>query len=286
MSKAQLNRLLKFEQMYERPVSARSTEEVRNCRAPVEDRSYWRIRRFRTLCWPSVSGRYVTLDPENDELYEVEVYSAQRGCQIQEISLFVRGRALDVMFSASSSRVDNGPEQCRLYGNGAWLPSTQTNVSDFLQINLGYEFYICATATQGNPTADQWTTKYKIYTSLDNINWTTYKENGTEKVFRGNTGRNNIVKHNLEEVVIASFLRFQPTDFFGHKALRVELYGTLKSPGRFFQEKPARSRKPSKDRPPMEKPRILTKEKPGPLTSNNFQCNSFNKILRTNIIVR
>ncbi|XP_068727464.1 uncharacterized protein [Montipora capricornis] len=48
-------------------------------------------------------------------------------------------------------------------------------------------------------------------------------------VFHGNTGRNDIVKHNLEEVIIASFIRFQPTDFFGHKALRVELYGTLKS---------------------------------------------------------
>ena len=104
------------------------------------------------------------------------------GCQIQAISLFISGRAPDGVFSASSSRVDNGPEKCRLNGNGAWLPSTKRNASDFLQINLGYEFYICATATQGNPTADQWTTKYKIYTSLDNINWTTYKENGTEKV--------------------------------------------------------------------------------------------------------
>ena len=104
------------------------------------------------------------------------------GCQIQAISLFISGRAPDGVFSASSSIVDNGPEKCRLNGNGAWLPSNQRNVSDFLQINLGYEFYICATATQGNPTADQWTTKYKIYTSLDNINWTTFKENGTEKV--------------------------------------------------------------------------------------------------------
>ena len=51
------------------------------------------------------------------------------------------------------------------------------------------------------------------------------------QVFYGNTGRNDIVKHNLEEVIIASFIRFQPTDFFGHKALRVELYGTLKSLG-------------------------------------------------------
>ncbi|XP_068675968.1 uncharacterized protein [Montipora foliosa] len=215
-------------------VASSSSEEGQECRALVEDRYYTSIRRFRTLCWPSVLGRHVTLNSvyggiDVTAVYEVEVYSAQRGCQIQAISLFISGRAPDGVFSASSSRVNNGPENCRLNGNGAWLPSTKRNASDFLQINFGYEFYICATATQGNPTVDQWTTKYKIYTSLNNINWTTYKENGTEKVFHGNTGRNDIVKHNLEEVIIASFIRFEPIDFFGHKALRVELYGALKS---------------------------------------------------------
>ncbi|XP_068725948.1 uncharacterized protein [Montipora capricornis] len=211
-------------------VASTSSEEGQECRAPAEDRKYGGIRRFRILCWPSVLGRHVTLNYRYIvDLYEVEVYSAQRGCQIQAISWFITGGFSDDVYSASSSKFGYGPEQCRLYGNGAWLPSTKRNGSDFLQINLGYEFYICATATQGNPTADQWTTKYKIYTSLDNINWTTYKENGTEKVFHGNTGRNDIVKHNLEEVIIASFVRFQPTDFFGHKALRVELYGALKS---------------------------------------------------------
>ncbi|XP_068726479.1 uncharacterized protein [Montipora capricornis] len=214
-------------------VPSSSTEESQQCRAPDEDRNYRHsngsIRRFRTLCWPSVLGRHVRLNDVYARVHEVEVYPAQRGCQIQAISMFISGRAPDGVFSASSSRVDNGPEKCRLNGNGTWLPSTKRNASDFLQINLGYEFYICATATQGNPTADQWTTKYKIYTSLDNINWTTYKENGIEKVFHGNTGRYDTVKHNLEEVIIASFIRFQPIDFFGHKALRVELYGALKS---------------------------------------------------------
>ncbi|XP_068675484.1 neogenin-like [Montipora foliosa] len=213
-------------------VASRSAEKGQECRAPVEDRIYGEIHRYRTLCWPSVLGRHVTVTWHSGyiiSLFQVEVYSTQRGCQIQAISWFIIGIFLDDVYSASSFRFGYGPEKCRLNGNGAWLPSTKRNASDFLQINLGYEFYICATATQGNPTADQWTTKYKIYTSLDNMNWTTYKENGTEKVFHGNTGRNDIVKHNLEEVIIASFVRFQPTDFFGHKALRVELYGALKS---------------------------------------------------------
>ena len=60
-------------------VASRSTEEGQECRAPVEDRSYGGIRRFRTLCWPSVLGRYVMVVPGWKRMYEVEVYSAQRG---------------------------------------------------------------------------------------------------------------------------------------------------------------------------------------------------------------
>ncbi|XP_068728102.1 uncharacterized protein [Montipora capricornis] len=209
-------------------VASKFTEVGQECRSRVGDR----ISRFHILCWPSVLGRYVTLGDSKSsfELIEVEVYSAQRGCQIQAVGWFIVGSSPDDVFLASSSKDGNGPGKSRLNGNGAWLPSTNRNASDFLQMDLGYEFFICAIATQGNPAADQWTTKYKIHTSLDNISWMIYKENGKEKVFHGNTARSDIVKHNLEEVIIASFIRFQPTDFFGHKAFRVELYGVLKSP--------------------------------------------------------
>ena len=70
----------------------------------------------------------------------------------------------------------------RLNGIGAWSPSGNNNFSDFLQINLQYEFFICAVATQGKSNEDHWTTKYKILLSLNNIDWVTYKENGTDKV--------------------------------------------------------------------------------------------------------
>ena len=70
----------------------------------------------------------------------------------------------------------------RLNGNGAWFPSTDSSMDDYLQINLYYEFIICAVATQGNSRTDQWTTKYKLILSLNNQNWMSYKENGTDKV--------------------------------------------------------------------------------------------------------
>ena len=66
-----------------------------------------------------------------------------------------------------------------------WAPSSNTNANDYLQIDLGYEFIICAVATQGNakvPGANEWTTKYKIQLSLNGTTFVTYKEKNTDKV--------------------------------------------------------------------------------------------------------
>jgi len=51
------------------------------------------------------------------------------------------------------------------------------------------------------------------------------------QVFDGNSGRNDIVKHNLKEIARARFIRFQPTSYSTHKALRVEVFGVLKPAG-------------------------------------------------------
>ena len=73
----------------------------------------------------------------------------------------------------------------RLNGKFAWIPKNNENVNDYLQIDLGYEFIICAVATQGNGKvsgANEWTTKYKIQLSLNSTTFVTYQENNTDKV--------------------------------------------------------------------------------------------------------
>ena len=85
-------------------------------------------------------------------------------------------------FSASSASGSNVAYKGRLNGDGAWSPRTNTNPNDYLQINLKYEFFICAVATQGKSNADRWTTKYKLLLSLNNVDWVTYQENSTDKV--------------------------------------------------------------------------------------------------------
>ena len=86
--------------------------------------------------------------------------------------------------SASSSRVGFEPGKARLHGNGAWSPSNDGNPNDFLQVDLQYEFFICAVATQGYRWTFRrfWTTKYRLLFSVNGTDWLTYKENGTDKV--------------------------------------------------------------------------------------------------------
>ena len=83
--------------------------------------------------------------------------------------------------SASSSRVGFEPDNARLHGTRAWSPSNDGNPNDFLQVDLQYEFFICAIATQGF-FISYWTTKYRLLFSVNGTDWLTYKENGTDKV--------------------------------------------------------------------------------------------------------
>lgn len=103
-------------------------------------------------------------------------------CQIQAIGVTSSYIIPDSSFSASSTRGKNTPSNGRLNGRGAWSPSNDNNANDYLEIDLQYEFLICAVATQGKSTADEWTTKYKLLSSLNNNDWVTYQENKTDKV--------------------------------------------------------------------------------------------------------
>ena len=97
------------------------------------------------------------------------------------------GRIPDNSFSASSIFADRYAAKFgRLNGKRAWEPKTNDR-DDYLQIDLLYEYVICAVATQGNPptqspTAQEWTTEYKLRFSLNGTTFFPYKENKADKV--------------------------------------------------------------------------------------------------------
>ena len=98
------------------------------------------------------------------------------------------GRIPDDSFSASSRfQARYAAKYGRLNGRGAWEPKTTTDPDDYLQIDLLYEYVICAVATQGNPptqsaSAQEWTTEYKLRFSLNGTTFLPYKENKLDKV--------------------------------------------------------------------------------------------------------
>ena len=96
------------------------------------------------------------------------------------------GRIPDDSFSASSIWSPKYKAKYgRLNGPRAWEAKTN-NPDEYLQIDLLYEYVICAVATQGNPPghsdALEWTTEYKLRFSLNGTTFFTYKENKSEKV--------------------------------------------------------------------------------------------------------
>ena len=68
--------------------------------------------------------------------------------------------------------------------NGAWCAKTNSDRTDYLQVDLGTVLYVCAVATQGNKKQSQRTTTYKVHLSTDGTNWNIYKEKSIEKVWK------------------------------------------------------------------------------------------------------
>ena len=102
-------------------------------------------------------------------------------CQTQAVNLANSNIHSDKRFTASSFLANNEPYKARLRNTlGAWLPSSNNNTNDYLEVELGDVFFICAVATQGHPLRRQWTRSYKLHLFLRN--WITYKENNSEKV--------------------------------------------------------------------------------------------------------
>ena len=96
------------------------------------------------------------------------------------------GRIPDDSFSASSIFAPRYAAKFgRLNGKMAWEPKTNGR-DDYLQIDLLYEYIICAVATQGSPPsqsqAQEWTTEYKLIFSLNGTTFSPYKENKIDKV--------------------------------------------------------------------------------------------------------
>ena len=83
----------------------------------------------------------------------------------------------DVHFQAAYGRL-NGNR-----GDG-WCASEPSGTDDWLQVDLGTTFQVCAVATQGDVDGDEWITDFKLSYSSDGNNWTTYKDSNNMEMVR------------------------------------------------------------------------------------------------------
>ena len=67
-------------------------------------------------------------------------------------------------------------------GRGAWCTKTRVNRTDYLQVDMGKEYSVCAVATQGHNRGNYWVTSYKLHFSSKAVIWNTYNENNAERV--------------------------------------------------------------------------------------------------------
>ena len=103
-------------------------------------------------------------------------------CQMQAIGVASTYTLADASFSASTERTNFEAFRGRLNAYKGWSPGTNDRSDDYLQVDLWYEFLICAVATQGRSTSDDWTTEYKLQLSLVGSTFVVYKENNVDKV--------------------------------------------------------------------------------------------------------
>lgn len=118
------------------------------------------------------------------EIWRLNLNYYFAACESEAIGLASSAIIPDNSFSASSYFSNEyKPSFGRLNGtNRGWGPKTTINSADYLQIDLLYEYVICAVATQGANGIDEWTTNYKIQSSMDGITTVTYQETNVEKV--------------------------------------------------------------------------------------------------------
>ena len=62
-----------------------------------------------------------------------------------------------------------------------WCPKTNSDRTDYLQVDMGAEHSVCAVATQRLNT-NEYAKTYYIRLSVDEVTWNTYEENKRKKV--------------------------------------------------------------------------------------------------------
>ena len=131
------------------------------------------------------------------------------------------------IFVGSSNYVKSGPPwSARLNGKSAWIPKQDRGVmmiTIYFRTRTRHGKEVTSIATQGHPDKDQWVTEYRI--EYETRSFRTVHYGGDNKVFKGNTDRNSVVKNVLNPPIRSTSIMFVIKSWHKWPVLRMELYG-------------------------------------------------------------
>ncbi|KAL9973277.1 hypothetical protein ACROYT_G019707 [Oculina patagonica] len=149
-------------------------------------------------------------------------------CFTKPVGVSDQAQIPDNRMTASSQYGDGyQPAYGRINGDrgDGWCAKESARNDDWLQVDLGTTFLLCAVATQGDRNGNEWVTDFMLSYSLDENVWSTYKdENGVVVEFHRQGDSNTVDQHKLPVPVYARYFRFHPTKQHTWNCLRVELY--------------------------------------------------------------
>ena len=76
--------------------------------------------------------------------------------------------------------IGKSPYMARLHGSKGWIPEVSHKDSDYLEIDLGAAYMLCAIATQGSDSF--WVTQYRLTLSMDGVTCVFNKASGEHLV--------------------------------------------------------------------------------------------------------
>uniref|UniRef100_A0A2C9M9G4 Hemocytin n=1 Tax=Biomphalaria glabrata TaxID=6526 RepID=A0A2C9M9G4_BIOGL len=134
----------------------------------------------------------------------------------------------DSQITASSSKPFHGPQLARLseyFYQGSWMPLND-DTSPYIQVNFQEPKFLSGVVTQGEGTEERWVTEYKVYTSMDGVDFVPYsaKQDGAT-IFKANTDSNTPVTNLFVQNILAQYIRIYPVGSHMQPALRFDVLG-------------------------------------------------------------
>ncbi|XP_066264272.1 lactadherin-like [Branchiostoma lanceolatum] len=138
------------------------------------------------------------------------------------------GRVPDEKITATTETAGFEAYRGRLSGARAWQMGT-VDRSQYLAVDLGENIYVSAVKTQGQYGGH--VTDYRlVYQVEGSSTLNTYSENGTTKMFPGNSDGNTVVEQQLTQPIFARYILFNPRGYSAIPRMRVELFGCKDAP--------------------------------------------------------